>query len=76
MIQRSRKCPICDETGIPILYGYPSNGIWPAVEQGLLQVGGCIGYDDQPTWWCETDQYWWDGPDPSRARADLFEIRG
>ena len=53
--------------GIPILYSYPGQSIWPAAEKGLIQVGGCIVYDNQPTWWCEVDQYGWDGPDPARA---------
>ncbi len=75
MVRRSRKCPICGETGIPILYGYPDQGIWLAGEQGLIQLGGCIVYDDQPTWWCETDQYGWDGPDPDRAiRVALQQV--
>ena len=70
----SRKCPICDETGIPILCGYPGQGIWPTVEQGLIQLGGCIVYDDQPTWWYETDQYGWDGPDPARAIREVIRL--
>ena len=75
MTRRSRKCPLCGETGIPILYGYPGQGIRPAVKQGLIQVGGCIVYDDQPTWWCETDQHGWDGPDPDRAiRVALQQV--
>ncbi len=40
MTRRSRKCPICDETGIPIFYGYPDQRIWPAAEKGF-----------HPDWW-------------------------
>ena len=65
--------PSCGETGIPILYGYPGQGIRSVVEQGLIQIGGCIVYDDQPTWWCETDQYGRDGPDPARAIREVLK---
>ena len=33
----------------------------------MIELGGCVVVEDMPTWWCETDQHGWDGPDPDRA---------
>lgn len=67
MSRRSRKCPICGETGIPIVYGMPTYEVFEIAQTGVLKLGGCDLIGDDPTWWCERDQYGWDGPDPSRA---------
>ena len=59
MTRRSRKCPRCGETGIPIVYGSPPYELFQASEQGLLVLGGCEIEGDDPTWWCDSDQYGW-----------------
>jgi hypothetical protein len=42
------------------------------VERGVIALGGCAVTDDDPTWWCDKDQYGWDGPDPYRALRQVF----
>jgi hypothetical protein len=66
-VRRSRKCPVCGETGIPIVYGYPNHVDLVAAEQGVLVLGGCVIYGDDPTWYCKLDKIAWDGPNPTKA---------
>ena len=40
--RRSRRCPTCQTTGVPVMYGMPPSEVLPAVEQGLLALGGCV----------------------------------
>ena len=73
--RRSRKCPICGYTGIPIAYGYPTGHLFDAADMKLVELGGCVIAEDMPTWWCEKEQYGWDGPDTTRAiREAIREI--
>jgi len=55
----------------PIVYGYPYPVDFIAAERGLLELGGDVIVSNLPTWWCDKDQYWWDGPDPARAVREL-----
>lgn len=71
-MRRSRKCPVCGQTGIPIVYGYPSPAVFQAADEGLLAIGGCVVLDDEPTWWCKEDEVGWDGPDQSRAIREVM----
>ena len=48
MPRRSRKCPICGETGIPIVYGFPLPEDFTAAEERLLMLGGCVIQGDDP----------------------------
>ncbi len=71
-MRRSRNCPVCGETGVPIVYGYPSGIVWAAAERGLVVLGGCVIYGDDPSWRCYKDEITWNGPDPSKAIDNAF----
>ena len=75
MTRRSRNCPRCGQTGIPIVHGLPpDHPIGVAAEEGLISLGGCVIDDDYATWTCLSCQFDWEGPDPDRAmvRSDRF----
>jgi hypothetical protein len=74
MTLRSRKCPRCGGTGVPILYGYPSSQSFRLHDEGLIAFGGCLVVESQPTWWCERDQLGWEGPDPARVIRQLLTL--
>ena len=65
VVRRSRKCPLCGETGIPILYGYPTTVSFEAAEREELHIGGCIVMADQPTQWCPSC----DAPLPTTSKT-------
>lgn len=68
MTRRSRLCPTCSTTGVPVLYGMPAPHVRPAVEQGLLALGGCvIRGGEHSTWWCAECEQFFDGPNTRRA---------
>jgi hypothetical protein len=50
----SPRCPACGAGhSIPIHYGYPTPEIWPEVERGDAELGGCcIGTGEEPVWRC------------------------
>lgn len=71
-VRRSRKCPDCGTSGIPIAYGLPPYfplGI--ADERGLIALGGCVITDDLPTWQCQSCGESW----KDRTRPRQFETR-
>ena len=41
---KKQNCPKClsDKNVVPIIYGYPSEGLMKAAEKGLVELGGCI----------------------------------
>ncbi len=58
-----------------MVYGYPNPVDMVAAEQGLLVLGGCVIYGDDPNWYCKFDQTAWVGPDPTRAIGEaLFKV--
>jgi hypothetical protein len=47
------KCPTCGSTHLtPIMYGYPSPKALTNAEEGRVILGGCVVYNDSPTWKC------------------------
>jgi hypothetical protein len=57
---------------LPIVYGFSSSALFRAA----AAWGGDVIVEDMPTWWCETDQYGWDGPDPARAIREALRQMG
>src|SRR5699024_3351821 len=46
-------CPYCDGIStIPIVSGFPTEGLFKAAERGLVELGGCVVMPDQPTRLC------------------------
>ncbi len=68
MKRRSKKCPKCETTGLPLVYGMPSYfPLGVAEERGLLALAGCGIAEDSPTWRCPKCGHEWDGPDTARS---------
>src|SRR5688572_11850531 len=48
-------CPRCGCARVaPILYGYPALLVHPRdpVETGMVAIGGCVSWENQPAWCC------------------------
>jgi Zn finger protein HypA/HybF involved in hydrogenase expression len=56
----TKHCPKCgSENTIPILWGYPSQALFKAAEQGLVKLGGCVIGEDEPDTFCKDCQHEW-----------------
>ena len=53
-------CPECGQPGVPIAYGFPSPEMFDAADAGRIALGGCVVYDDMPTWRCSARHEWAD----------------
>lgn len=55
-MKRPHSCPKCHHTPIAyVLYGYPNfddKTLMQEVEEGKIVLGGCVVYEDRPTWQC------------------------
>ena len=60
-------CPECAQPGVPIAYGFPSPEMFEAADAGRIALGGCVIYEDMPTWKCSAAHKW---ADESRLRMD------
>lgn len=60
-------CPECAQPGVPIAYGYPNSEMFEAAHAGRIALGGCVIYDDMPTWTCSAGHKW---SDQSPLRTD------
>lgn len=49
---RKTKCPRCGSASIPIVYGFPSGGLFEEADRGELALGGCMVEEGQPTRRC------------------------
>ena len=56
--RRRVECPRCGSPGVPILYGYPSDEMFEAADQGEVALGGCVIELDQPTHECPSGHRW------------------
>jgi hypothetical protein len=65
--------PTCQTTGIPILHGMPSSEVLPAVDQGLLALGGCEPGDEDSSWWCPQCEKAFVGPGTGGAVNEAIE---
>jgi hypothetical protein len=65
------RCPTCGARGIPLVYGYPDDGLMEAAERGQVDLGGCVLSDDDPTRTCSRGHTW--GRLSDRARSPLTE---
>jgi hypothetical protein len=45
-------CPVCGESMVRILYGYPMPAAWELVRRGQAVLGGCLVHPDYPRWSC------------------------
>ena len=69
-----RTCPNCENPGVPVMFGMPSAAVIPAIDRGLLKLGGCIiEGDERTTWWCASCQESFQGPKTYRAIAKAIE---
>jgi hypothetical protein len=49
-----KTCPQCQSKNvIPILYGMPSFEAWKKELKGLIRLGGCELFGDDPQWYCK-----------------------
>ena len=65
-------CPVCEQAVVPNVYGYPSSTMFEDADAGLIALGGCVVYDEIPTWQCSGGHEWTDNsfrnePNPSRV---------
>jgi hypothetical protein len=58
--------PACPECGaqntVPVMYGYPSQETFEAVERGEIPwvaIGGCVLDESNPFWGCPICQHRW-----------------
>ena len=47
-------CVTCQAKMVPIVYGYPGDGLMEAAERGEVVLGGCVIWPNQPRWKCPT----------------------
>lgn len=60
MSHRKLLCPVCDnESGVRIVYGYPSEELVKAAEQRKVVLGGCMQYLDAPKKKCIRCEHEW-----------------
>ncbi len=54
----SSTCPYCNKSDqiIPIVYGYPSEGLFKKAEKGEVKLGGCVISDCDPHRYCKRDE--------------------
>lgn len=46
-------CPTCRASNwIPIVYGLPDFELFESASRGEVAIGGCVIFDDNPTWRC------------------------
>ncbi len=45
-------CPVCGESLIPVVYGYPTEETMLEAERGLVKLGGCVVDNDNSHYWC------------------------
>ena len=71
MIKPKKKpCPKCGSLDVvPIEYGYPGPEMMDAAAKGLIELGGCCVWDDDPRKLCKACGEEFDRPTPIRAGA-------
>jgi hypothetical protein len=47
-------CGVCQAQMVPIVYGYPGDGLIEAAGRGEVVLGGCVIMPNQPRWTCLT----------------------
>ncbi|MBI1870915.1 MAG: hypothetical protein HYS07_06970 [Chlamydiae bacterium] len=54
-------CPKCGspENVIPIVYGYPSQGLMDRADQGKVKLGGCVIGGNDPHYYCKKCEQSW-----------------
>ena len=50
----------------------PSSEVAPAVDQGLLYLGGCEPGDEDSSWWCPQCETAFAGPGTGRAISEAI----
>jgi len=57
---RKYRCPACGEkSGVNIVYGMPSAGLWAASERGEVAIGGCCQAIDDAERQCVLCDHRW-----------------
>jgi len=49
---RQKKCPICNERMVKIVYGMPDVDVWEKAEKREIFIGGCCIDEDSPNYHC------------------------
>lgn len=51
-------CPWCGESGIPVLFGFPTPNVIEAARAGRVALGGCVVWGDgrNPQWQCRRNE--------------------
>jgi len=71
-----KSCPQCKAlSGIPIVYGYPSECTLQKVRNGEIALGGCIVRSSNPRWQCKKCGCMWGGK-PRKISANKNTARG
>lgn len=49
------RCPTCNgDSVVPILYGNQGGEAYDIADRGLVELGGCIAFDNNPMWFCKS----------------------
>jgi hypothetical protein len=67
--KRGKSCPKCGSTDVvPIEYGYPGQEMMDAAAKGLIELGGCCVFGDDPRKHCKACGEQFDRPPASVRR--------
>ncbi len=59
MIDAAAICPVCGDTGIPIVFGLPDAELRHAEERGEVALGGCVVSEGDPDHQCGSCGHEW-----------------
>ncbi|MFK4083624.1 hypothetical protein ACI2LF_05910 [Kribbella sp. NPDC020789] len=62
-------CPVCGQTGVPILYGLPGPAARRAASAGRIKLAGCVMGPDPDQWICRAGHEWRTGDDAAFGDA-------